>query len=194
MIDQLLQYDKELFLFLNNLGSKPWDGLWLVITNKLTFIPLYALLLYLIYKNFGLKRLLLLVVLIALMITFTDQITNVFKRGFERLRPCGTDGIMENMRFIAERCGRYGFFSGHASNSMAAAVLGSMLLRPYYKNLIFILLFWSATVAYSRIYVGVHFPLDIICGMTFGALSGFGFYKLNTYLSARLGLQRTAVK
>lgn len=185
MIDQLIQYDKELFLFLNNLGMPAWDNFWLVITNKLTFIPLYALLLYIIYKKLGIKTMLLMVVVVTLMITFTDQITNVFKRGFERLRPCGEEDVKEFMRFIAPRCGKYGFFSGHSSNSMAAAVFAGLLLRPYYKKLIFVLLFWSALVAYSRIYVGVHYPLDIICGMSFGALAGFGFYKLQNYLGQR---------
>ncbi len=190
MIDQLLQYDKALFLFLNNLGTETWDGLWLLITNKLTFIPLYGVLLFLMYKRFGLKALLAFVIIIVLMVTFTDQITNVFKRGFERLRPCRTEGIMEQMRYIAVRCGKYSFFSGHSSNSMAAAVFAGLLLKPYIKHLIFILLFWSATVAYSRIYVGVHFPIDIICGMLFGALSGFGFYKLAQYALKRLELNK----
>lgn len=185
MLDQLIQYDKELFLFLNNLGTSTWDNFWLVITNKLTFVPLYAVLLYLIYKHLGLKSLLLLVLVIAAMITFTDQVTNLFKDGFERLRPCREDGVKEFMRFSAPRCGKYGFFSGHSSNSMAAAVFAGLLLRPYYKKLIFILLFWSALVAYSRIYVGVHYPLDIICGMSFGAIAGFGFYKLQSYLRQR---------
>jgi len=185
MIEQLLQYDNELFLYLNNLGSKPWDNLWLIITSKYTFIPLYAVLLFLLYKKYGLKSLLVFIVVVALMITFTDQITNVFKRGFQRLRPCRAEGTMEYMRFIAVRCGKYGFFSGHSSNSMAAAVFAGLMLKPYYKNLIFILLFWSAIVAYSRIYVGVHYPLDIICGLTFGAISGFIFYKLSKYLLKR---------
>ena len=185
MLDQILQYDKELFLFLNNLGMSAWDDFWLVITNKLTFIPMYAVLLYLIYKKLGLKTVVLLIVIIALMITFTDQVTNLFKYGFERSRPCREDGVKEFMRFIAPRCGKYGFFSGHSSNTMALAVFAGLLLKPYYKNLIFILLFWSAIVAYSRIYVGVHYPLDIICGMAFGALSGFGFYKLQQYLVKR---------
>ena len=185
MIDQLIQYDQDLFLFLNNLGSETLDAFWLVVTDKLTFAPLYALLLYLIYKHFGLKTLLISVLVIVLMITFTDQITNIFKHGFKRFRPCRQEGVMESMRFIAERCGRYGFFSGHSSNSMSAAVFAGLLLRPYYKNLIFILLFWSAFVAYSRIYVGVHYPLDIVCGLTFGALSGFMFYKLLGYILKR---------
>lgn len=185
MIDQLLELDRELFLYLNNLGSETWDDLWLIITNKLTFIPLYALLLYFIYKKYGLKPLLLMVLVISVMITFTDQITNVFKDSFMRARPCRADGVSDLARFVAERCGKYGFFSGHSSNSMAAAVFGGLILRPYFKNLIFILLFWSFIVAYSRIYVGVHYPLDIICGMTFGALSGFMFYKLAKYLIKR---------
>ncbi|MGB1307885.1 MAG: phosphatase PAP2 family protein [Oceanihabitans sp.] len=185
MLDQLIQYDKELLLFLNNLGSETWDGLWLLITNKLTFIPLYAVLLFLIYKKLGTKTLLLAIVTIALMITFTDQITNVFKHGFERLRPCRQEGVMEHLRFIAKRCGKYGFFSGHSSNSMAAAVFAGLLLKPYYKNLIFMLLFWSAFVAYSRIYVGVHYPIDIFCGMTFGAFSGYLFYKLLLFIKKK---------
>jgi len=185
MIDQLIELDKSLFLYLNNLGSETWDGLWLVITNKLTFIPLYGFLLFLIFKKFGWKPLLLMVLVIVAMITFTDQITNVFKDGFMRARPCRADGVSDLARFVAERCGKYGFFSGHSSNSMAAAVFGGLILRPYFKRLIFILLFWSFVVAYSRIYVGVHYPLDIICGMAFGALSGFLFYRLSKYLIKR---------
>ncbi|GAA4901122.1 phosphatase PAP2 family protein [Flaviramulus aquimarinus] len=185
MIEQLLNYDTKLFLFLNSLGSETWDYLWLVITNKLTFIPLYAILLFLLYKKYGLKSLLVFVVVVALMITFTDQITNVFKRGFQRSRPCGEADLIDQIRFIAVRCGKYGFFSGHSSNSMAAAVFAGLMLKTYYKNLIFILLFWSAIVAYSRIYIGVHYPLDIVCGLTFGAISGFLFYKLSHYLLKR---------
>jgi len=185
MIEQLLQYDTDLFLFLNNLGSSTYDGLWLVITNKLTFIPLYVILLYLMYRHLGWKTLLLLIVVIAAMITFTDQITNLFKDGFQRPRPCRADGVENLMRYIAPRCGKYGFFSGHSSNSMAVAVFAGLLLKPYYKNLIFLLLFWSAVVAYSRIYVGVHYPIDIICGMLFGALTGFSFYKLQIYLRSK---------
>ncbi|MDB2462562.1 phosphatase PAP2 family protein [Algibacter sp.] len=98
-----------------------------------------------------------------------------------RPRPCGADEIADKIRFIAVRCGKYGFFSGHSSNTMAAAVFTGLMLKRYYKSLIFILLFWSAVVAYSRIYVGVHYPLDIVCGMTFGAMSGFMFYKLGVY-------------
>ncbi|WP_346881547.1 phosphatase PAP2 family protein [uncultured Algibacter sp.] len=183
MIENLLNYDTDLFLFLNNLGSPTWDNFWLMITNKFIFGSILGLVLfYLIYKKFGLKALLLFILVTALMITFTDQITNVFKRGFARPRPCGEADLIDRMRFIAVRCGKYGFFSGHSSNSMAVAVFGGLLLRSYYKNLIFILCFVSLIIAYSRIYLGVHYPLDIICGLTFGAFSGFIFYKLAQYL------------
>lgn len=185
MLEQLLQYDKELFLYLNNLGTTTFDGFWLVMTNKYTFAPLYAVILFVIYRKLGWKTFLLLLVVIAAMVTFTDQVTNLFKDTFQRPRPCRADGVADLTRFIAPRCGKYGFFSGHSSNSMSFAVFIGLLLKPYYKNLIFLLLFWSAVVAYSRIYVGVHYPLDIICGLTFGALSGFMFYKLQLYLRAR---------
>lgn len=185
MIEQLLKYDTELFLFLNNLGSLPWDYLWLIITDELTFIPLYAVLLFMLYKKYGAKPLIVFVVVVALMITFTDQITNVFKRGFERPRPCGVPSLEAHLRYIAVRCGKYGFFSGHSSNSMAAAIFAGLALRSYHKYLIFILIFWSFVVAYSRIYVGVHYPLDIVCGLTFGAIAGFLFFKLSQYLLKR---------
>ena len=191
MLDQILQYDTELFLYLNNLGSETWDGFWLLVTSKWIYgIILGLVLLYLFYKQFGLKSLLFFVVLIALVITFTDQSTNVFKRFFERTRPCRTEGVMEHMRFIAVRCGLYGFFSGHASNSMAVAVFGGLLLRPYYRQIIYVLISISLIVAYSRIYVGVHYPLDIICGLTFGAISGYLFFRLAKHLLKRFYLDK----
>ncbi|MBT8273974.1 MAG: phosphatase PAP2 family protein [Bacteroidia bacterium] len=182
MFEKIIEYDHELFLFLNNLGTPTWDRFWLIVTHEFTFVPLYAILFYLIYKQLGWKVLILLALVVTAMITFTDQVTNLFKHGIERPRPCRAEGIMELTRYIAERCGRYGFFSGHSSNSMAAAVFAGLLLKPYYKNLIFILLFWSAMVAYSRIYVGVHYPLDIFFGMIFGATAGYVFYRLQIYL------------
>ncbi len=186
MIEQLLEYDTELFLYLNNLGSESWDGLWRAITNKYIFGPILGvILLFLFQKQFGWKSTLILMITAALMITFTDQITNVFKRGFQRARPCGNADIFDQMRYVAVRCGKYGFFSGHSSNSMAVAIFGGLLLKPYYKKLIYVLIIVSLIVAYSRIYLGVHYPLDIVCGLTFGAFSGFLFYKISLFLLNR---------
>ncbi|RNC86844.1 MAG: phosphatase PAP2 family protein [Winogradskyella sp.] len=186
MLDQLLDYDTQLFVFLNNLGSETWDWFWLLVTDKLTFIPLYAILLTLIYLKYGWRKLIVIILITAALITFTDQLTNVVKRSVLRFRPCACDEIKDVIRYIAERCStNRSFFSGHASNSMAAAVFGGLMLRPYFKNLIFILLFWAVLVSYSRIYVGVHFPIDVMCGMAFGAISGFLFYKLFGFISNR---------
>ena len=186
MIETILEYDKELFLFLNNLGSTNWDGFWLGYTNKVHWIPFYLLLLYLMFKKLERRTFLLIVLLAPLMILFTDQITNLFKDGFERLRPCQEESLEDSMRMVKDYCGKYGFFSGHSSNSMAIAVFAGLLLKPYYSKLIFILLFWAALMAYSRVYIGVHYPLDIICGMLFGAMAGWLFFGLKGLLTKRL--------
>jgi undecaprenyl-diphosphatase len=190
MLEQLLQLDTELFLYLNNLGSTTYDAFWMFYTTKFNWIPFYAVLLYLMFKQHSLKMFFVIIVMVALMITFTDQITNLFKHGFERLRPCHQDGVKEFMRIVKEGCGgQFGYFSGHASNSMAVAVFAGLILRHKYKHLIFILLFWSALMGYSRIYIGVHYPLDVLSGFVFGALSGFMFYKLSQFLKNKYKLQ-----
>lgn len=187
MIEQILQYDTELFQYLNGLGSTTWDGFWLAYTTKIYWIPLYALLLYLMYKKMGKKPFLITILVVALMVLFTDQVTNLFKNGFQRPRPCHADALIDVMRMVRKGCGgRYGFFSGHASNSMAVAFFVGLTLKKHYKYLLYLLLVWSVIMGFSRIYVGVHYPLDVLCGSVFGALAGFGFYKLNQYLKATL--------
>ncbi len=178
MLDQLLQCDTELLVFLNNLGNPTWDGFWLFLTDKWSSIPLYALLLYLVFKNFGWKGTLVVMVCAALMITATDQLANLFKYGIQRPRPCQLESLKPQIRFVAEVCGRYGYFSAHAASSMAAAVFLGLLLKKFYKYIPFLLLFWAVLIGYSRIYVGVHYPLDIITGMALGAIFGWMFYLL----------------
>lgn len=178
MLEELLTYDTELFLFLNSLGSETWDGLWLFITAKYSSIPLYILLLYLVFKQLGWKGTLVVMVAAALMIAATDQLANLFKYGFERPRPCRVEELKATMRLVADGCGRFGYFSAHAASSMAAAVFLGLLLKNRYKFIPFLLLFWAALIAYSRIYVGVHYPLDIITGMFFGGILGWFFYRL----------------
>ncbi len=184
MLDQLIELDKTLLIFLNTLGTPSWDGFWVVVTNKLTFIPMYMVLLYFMCKSLSKKGVLLLVLTVALMILFTDQVTNLFKFTFERFRPCAQEGVFELIR--QGECGAtYGFFSGHSSNSMATAIFVGLMLRPLYKNIIYLLIVWSIVVAYSRIYLGLHYPLDILCGLSFGAFTGYGFYSAFQALRAR---------
>ncbi len=191
MLDQLLQYDTELFLYLNGLGTTTWDSFWLFYTAKFNWIPFYGLLAFLMYKKSNTKMFVLTLVVIALMITFTDQITNLFKNVLvKRLRPCHVDEIVQSMRLLKSWCGgQYGYFSGHSSNSMAVAVFSGLMLRYKYKYLIYILIVWAFAMAYSRIYIGVHYPLDILSGMLFGAFTGVLFYKLDKYLQSRFQLK-----
>ena len=181
-MEQLLELDHELFLFLNNLGSPAWDDFWNFITNKWSSIPLYAFLVYLIYRSFGVKGMAVTLLLVAVLITITDQLANIFKDGFERERPCRQEGVMEYARFVAVRCGKYGYFSAHAASSAAVAVFLGFILKPYYYKLIYFLIVWCLMVAYSRIYVGVHYPLDILTGFIIGGSFGLLFYKLHVYI------------
>ncbi|MAN58983.1 MAG: phosphatase PAP2 family protein [Flavobacteriaceae bacterium] len=186
MIEDLLHYDTQLFLYLNNLGNEGWDGFWQFVTEKWSSIPLYALLLFLIYREFGAKTTGLILLTVTLMVTATDQLANLFKYVlFQRPRPCRVETLKPLMRFVADGCGRYGYFSAHAASSMAVAVFIGLLLRHRYYYLPFIMLLWAVATAYSRIYLGVHYPLDIVTGMFFGGLLGWGFYLLQKWLKNR---------
>lgn len=185
MIEKILELDAKLFLYLNNLGTPAWDWFWLLITDKWTAIPLYALLLYLIFRRYGVKGTIISLVMVALLITCTDQLANIFKHGFERPRPCRQEGVMEYTRFIAVRCGRFGYFSAHAASTFGLSIFVGLILKKAYPKLIYMMLFWALVVSYSRIYVGVHYPLDVITGMLIGALLGYLFYLLQVYLIKR---------
>ena len=176
MLDKILDLDTQLFICLNGLGSETYDGLWLFITKQFNWIPFFVVLLYLIYKKIGVKQALYLLLFIAVLVTFTDQITNIFKNGFQRLRPCNTPEINGIIR-VVKSSDTFSFFSGHAANSMAVATFLYFVMKSHYKY--FGLLFlWPLIFAYSRIYLGLHYPLDIMCGFLFGAISGFLIFKL----------------
>lgn len=181
-MERISELDRELFLYLNNLGNETWDWLWVGLSDKWMAIPLYAFLLYLLFKKFGLKPTLITMVVIALLITATDQLANLFKHGFERPRPCRQEGVMEYARFIAERCGRFGYFSAHAANSTGVAVFLGLIFKKHYPKLVVFLAIWAVLVSYSRIYLGVHYPGDVITGMLIGLVFGYLFFLLRKFL------------
>ena len=185
-MNELQQLDHDVYLFLNNLGSETWDPFWLFITNKWYSIPLYLFLLILIYKKFGLKGTLYTLVTVALLITATDQLANVFKHGFERPRPCRQEGVMEQARFIAVRCGSFGYFSAHAASSMGLALFVGFLLKSRHKWLLPVLLIWAIMVGYSRIYIGVHYPGDVLTGMLIGGVIGLIMLYLHRFGYAKI--------
>jgi undecaprenyl-diphosphatase len=175
MLEKILSLDTQLFIYLNGLGSESYDGLWLFITKQTNWTPFFLLLLYFIYKKLGGKQTLYLILFVAVLILFTDQITNVFKNGFQRLRPCNNPEINSFIRVVQSRSS-FSFFSGHAANTMAVATFLYLILKDKFKY--FGLLFlWPLIFAYSRIYLGLHYPGDIFSGYFFGAIFGFLMFK-----------------
>jgi len=176
-MEELLELDQELFLYLNNLGTETWDWFWIFITHKFAAIPLYVFLLYLLFKNYGWKPTLVTIILVAGMITCTDQLANVFKDYFERPRPC-KEAFMAQGRFLMDYCGSYGYFSAHAASSTALAIYLGNIFKRWYKYAFAGILIWALIVSYSRIYVGKHYPGDVISGIIIGGIIGLVFYKL----------------
>ena len=179
MIKRILEIDRELLVFLNNLGSDLWDPVWLLITDKLTFIPIFLFIIYRFLKDFGAKQTLKILLSISILILFSDQFTNLIKASFERYRPCNEPELFGLLRQINIGCGKYGFFSAHAANSAAVTTFILFNFNSYRKSLISILLFfWVILFSYSRIYLGKHYPLDIFFGLIFGISAGYFFYRL----------------
>jgi len=183
MLEKIIALDKKVFIFLNGLGSPAWDGFLQIVTKQLNWAPLFLLVFYLLYKKIGWKNLGLVLLFIAVLILFCDQTCNLFKRTFERLRPCNTPDIKDFIR-IVERRDSFSFFSGHAANSMASTVFVFSIFRKYYKHAYLLFLF-PLIFAYSRIYLGLHFPIDILTGYAFGATFGWLMSKAYVYYHSR---------
>lgn len=183
MLETLLELDKNLFIFLNGLGSEAYDGFWLFITKQINWIPIFAIIMYLVFKHLGWRHAVLIILVMALLIVLTDQTTNLFKNYFQRLRPVNNTDLDDVIHFVHKRSS-FSFISGHASNSMAAAFFLYKVLKPYLKYMGFIFL-WPLIFAYSRIYLGLHYPGDILCGYVWGILMALIMLKLYVYLRNR---------
>ena len=188
MLDRIKQIDTELLIFLNNLGNKSWDPLWVSITDKFTFLPLFILILFFLFKKNGTKGLLVTLLFISVLILFTDQFTNVVKDFTQRLRPCRLDELQGLLRDIDIRCGKYGFFSAHAANSISVTIFIINCVDESVKKFLKpVLILWVMIFSYSRIYLGVHYPLDTVFGLSFGIFSGFLFkYIYNYFISVKV--------
>lgn len=184
MLEYLIHLDKKLFVFLNNLGSTLFDTIWLLITKQTNWIPFFLILLFILFKKLGTKKLGIVILIIAGLITFTNEITDIIKFSVQRIRPCNDDTLVGLIRVVKDS-DTFSYFSGHASNSTASMVFVFLILRKHYKYS-YLLFLYPLIFAYSRIYLGLHFPLDIISGFIFGGFTGFLFYFLFEKISNKL--------
>ena len=165
--------DAKLFLFLNGLHADWLDPIMIFISGKLTWLPFYLVLLFLVIKNYK-KQSILIIISIILLIVCSDQISSsVFKPLFERPRPCHNEAIKDLVYLPNGHCGgAYGFISSHACNVFALAVFITHVLKKYYRKIAHVMFVWATLVAYSRIYMGVHYPGDVVVGAVVGVLIG----------------------
>jgi undecaprenyl-diphosphatase len=183
MLEKILSLDTELFVYLNGLGSETYDGFWLMITKQYNWIPLFLFLLYLIYSKLGTKQTLYLLLFVAILLVFTDQTANLFKNGVQRVRPCNNTEINSFIRIVQSR-NSFSFFSGHATSSMAVATFLYLIFKRNFKYF-WLLFLWPLIFAYSRIYLGLHYPLDIVSGYLCGAIFAFLMFKFYKIVQKR---------
>jgi len=184
-LDQLIALDKQVLIFLNNLGSETYDAFWLFITKQLNWIPLFVLVLALIYAKFKLKKTLFILLFLVVLVAFSDQLTNFIKNTTNRIRPCNAEDMQGFLRYFSYKPGGKSFWSGHACLSTTFTVFTILLLRDQSK-LIFLMVLFPMLFGYSRIYLGVHYPIDVSTGYVMGILIGVLFYKLFKVLYAKI--------
>lgn len=180
MIERLEQIDRDLFLWLNALHADWLDLPMVLISEKLFWIPLYLFLIFLLQKNYGWKSMLWALLGVALAVTAADRISvEFFKEVFLRYRPSWNTELADRIHLVdGYRGGKFGFISSHAANHFAIAAYLFFLLRKFYPKGVYLLIFWAALVAYSRIYLGVHYPADVAVGGLVGAFIGWLIYLL----------------
>ena len=186
MLESLLSADRSLFLALNHLNA-PWlDQVMYWATNPLVWIPLFVFLLYLVIRTFRIKTTTV-ILGVALMITVSDQLADLSKNNLKRMRPSHEPEIAASVHIVNEyRGGEFSFYSAHASNTFALAIFLMVLFRKRYRYLGVSMIMWACLMSYTRIYLGVHYPLDFICGAVAGCLLGYFTGRITLYL---IGLQ-----
>lgn len=178
MLDWILNLDTQLFLFLNALHTPFFDPIMIFVSGKLTWLPLYILIVLYMYKRFG-WRFVWPLLGIALVVVLADQSSvHLFKNVFQRLRPCHNPIIKDLIYLPTGRCagGRFGFVSSHAANVFGVAVCLVFLIKKRWFSIS--ILAWAALVSYSRIYLGAHYPGDVFFGAILGAIIGYSVWNL----------------
>ena len=153
-------------------------------------MPFYLLLLTLTAVKYKIKTLYIGIFLGLLLLIGDRSSVMFFKDVFERLRPCHNPELANLVHTINDKCGgQYGFLSSHATNSFALAIFTGLLFKKHYKYIMILMLIWAAVVSYSRVYVGVHYPADILCGAILGVIVGFLVFWLMKVTNKRFNLK-----
>ena len=172
----LERLDQQLFLFLNSLNSPFWDQVMHAISGKVIWVPLYLAILIVLGIKYK-RKFLVILLFIILAATLADQTSVLFKNLVQRLRPCHEPSLEGLIHLVNGECGgKFGFVSSHAANSFNVALISLLFIKKRWYTISIIL--WASVVGYSRIYLGVHYPGDMICGLLLGALIGWSIYKL----------------
>ncbi len=180
LLDSIIKADQNLLIYLNNFGSTQFDDLWLTITRPLNWFPLVLFWGFLLVKTFGWKRGLFFFLFAAAMGGLSDVLVNIIKYTTARPRPCWQEGVLEHIRIL--KCSHtYSFVSGHATTSMAVTCFMYFLFKKYYRWSILFFAF-PLVFAYSRIYMGKHYPVDITLGYVLGVIEARLYLKLAKYL------------
>ena len=181
-MDTLKQIDQSLLLFLNSFHNSFWDKAVTIFTSVEIWIPFYLLIIYFIVKTYK-RNSIYILIMIGLSIVLSDQFANVIKNFVERLRPTQDPILGSIVHNVYNRGGAFGFFSAHAANTFTLAIISAKLFKnQIYTILIFI---WAILVSYTRIYIGLHYPGDILAGWIWGFLAGWAFYLLMVRMQKR---------
>jgi undecaprenyl-diphosphatase len=187
----LIELDKKLFLFLNGLHHPFLDPVMFYATKTFFWLPLYLFLIFLIFKNYK-KDAWFILLGAALTIVLADQITTSFmKPFFARFRPSQEPSLQGLVHLVNGYLGGlYGFASSHAANTFGTAIFVWLVLKSFYQKVAWIFI-WAVFMTYTRIYLGVHYPGDIVVGASIGLACGWVGYRFSRWLINRFGKARS---
>jgi undecaprenyl-diphosphatase len=179
MIDQLVQFDRDLFFAINHgLSNSFFDWLMPILRDRYTWVLLYLFIIVFSIKNYG-KQGFIMLLFLAMTFGISDFLSSsVIKPNVQRLRPCNETEIKTNVNNLVD-CGTgYSFPSSHATNHFGIAVFLIMMFYHKWKIILPIGIFWAASISFAQIYVGVHYPIDILTGSLLGSSIGLGMSKI----------------